>query len=58
MLINPGGKKVKINLPAETKDASVDYVDVSTGENPIAQMQLKDTTITLKPYAVDVVNVK
>jgi len=58
LLINPGGKKVKINLPAETKDASVDYVDVSTGENPIAQMQLKDTTITLKPYVVDVVNVK
>ncbi|HEX4373354.1 MAG TPA: glycosyl hydrolase family 39 [Puia sp.] len=55
LLINERNKEVKINLPAETKNASVDLVDVDTKEDPPAHSQLSDTTITLKPFSVAVV---
>ena len=55
LFINPRNKEVKINLPAEAKSASAAYVDVTTGENPPAQITLSDTTIILKPFCVAVV---
>jgi hypothetical protein len=55
LLINQHNKEIQINLPAETKDAPVDYVDVTTGENPPSHMQLNNSVITLKPFAVAVV---
>ena len=55
LLINQHNKEIQINLPAEAKSALVDYVDVTTGENPPAQIQLNNTAITLKPFAVEVV---
>jgi hypothetical protein len=55
LLINERNKEVKINLPAEIKNASVDYVDVDTNENPPVHTPLSGTTITLKPFAVVVV---
>jgi hypothetical protein len=58
LLINPRNKESKINLPVETKNATADYVDVSTGENPIAHMEIKDSSITLKPFAVAVLELK
>lgn len=55
LLINPRNKEAKINLPAEAKDAVVDYVDVNTGENPIESTKLKEAQIILKPFSVAVI---
>jgi hypothetical protein len=56
LLINKRNKEVQLDLPADAKNAQVDYVDVTTGENPVAQSQLNSNTITLKPFAVAVVS--
>ncbi|HEY5405854.1 MAG TPA: glycosyl hydrolase family 39 [Ginsengibacter sp.] len=58
LFINPRGKEVKINLPVDVKDASVQYVDEHTGEDPVAEEQLTETSITLQPYEVAVVELK
>lgn len=58
LLINPRNKEVKINLPAETKNAMAFVVDVSTGENAAAQLQLDNDSIVLKPFAVAVLQLK
>ena len=58
LFINPRNKEVKINLPADVKDASVQYVNEHTGEEPIAEEQLTETSITLQPYEVAVVELK
>jgi hypothetical protein len=54
LLINPRNKEATINLPAEAQNAMAGYVDMSTGENPIAEKQLQKASITLKPFAVTV----
>ncbi len=54
LLINPRNKEATINLPAEAQNAMADYVDMSTGEKPVAQKQLQKASITLKPFAVTV----
>ncbi len=58
LLINPRNKEVNINLPAETNGGTVFYVDESTGENPVAQMQFNNNSITLQPFAVVVLQLK
>ena len=58
LLINPRNKEVTIKLPADAKDATASIVDVSTGENPAAQIQLNSNAITLKPFAVAVIQLK
>lgn len=55
LLINPRNKEIKMVLPAETKNAVADYVDESTDENLPAETTLKDAGITLKPFAVAVI---
>lgn len=55
LLINRRNKETQIDLPADAKGAWIDYVDVTTGENPPAQMTVKDTSVTLKPFGVEVV---
>lgn len=55
LLINPHDKEVKVILPAETKDAVANYVDESTGENPVASTKLNNGELTLKPFAVVVI---
>ena len=55
LLINKYNKEIKINLPADAKNTTADYVDVSTGENPVAQTKLKDAQITLQPFEVAVI---
>jgi len=54
LLINPRNKEVKINLPAEAKNATVAFVDINTGEDPPAQQQLTGNSIELKPFGVAV----
>lgn len=58
LLINKTNKEVQLDLPADCKNAQVYYVDVSTGENPIAQSQLTTNAITVTPYAVTVIELK
>jgi len=58
LLINPRNEAVTIHLPAEAQNASVATVDGSTGENPAAQWQLADLSLTLKPFAVTVLQLK
>jgi hypothetical protein len=58
LLINRRDKEVQLDLPADAKNARVNYVDVTTGENPVAESQLENNTITLKPFAVAVLTIK
>ena len=58
LLINQRNKEVKIDLPSDAKDATASIVDMNTGENPAAQMQLNSNVITLKPFAVAVIRLK
>ncbi len=55
LFINPYNKEIKVHLPAEAKNAIANYVDESTGENSAAEITLKDEDLTLKPFAVAVV---
>ncbi len=55
LLINQRNKEVEVNLPAEAKGALAEYVDVSTGENSPAEIRLDNATVTLKPFAVAVI---
>ncbi|MES2277490.1 MAG: glycosyl hydrolase family 39 [Bacteroidota bacterium] len=58
LLINKHDKELQLDLPVDAKGATVDYVDMTTGDNPIGQTQLSSNTITLKPFAVTVVSWK
>jgi hypothetical protein len=55
LLINRRDKEIQLDLPADTKNARINYVDVTTGENPVAQSQPENNTITLKPFTVAVI---
>jgi hypothetical protein len=55
LLINEGNKDAQINLFAAAKGAKMDYVDENTYEDPPASLQLAGTSITLKPFAVAVI---
>src|SRR5665213_83023 len=58
LFINPRNKEEKIILPADVKDATVQYIDERTGEDPIAREQLTEISLTLQPYEVAVVELK
>lgn len=58
LLINSHNKKVKLHLPAEAKNATLYCVDGSTGENEAASFVIKESEVTLKPFAVAVVQLK
>ena len=56
LLINKRSQEISIDLPADAKNARVNYVDTSTGDNPVGQYQSDTNTITLKPFSVAVVS--
>jgi hypothetical protein len=56
--INKQNKEVQFALPAGATYGMIHFVDPGTGENPVAQMQITDHKIMLKPFAVAVVDVK
>lgn len=58
LFIDPRNKEEKINLPVDVKDATVQYVDERTGEDPLAEEQLTERFIILQPYEVAVVELK
>jgi hypothetical protein len=55
LLINKRNKEIEIVLPAEAKGSAAKSVDMTTGENPPAFLQLRDNKIMLKPFSVTVV---
>jgi len=56
LVINKRNKEFTLALPAE---AAAQYsVNLTTGENPPEQSELKETTITVKPFSVNVVKFK
>jgi hypothetical protein len=55
LLINKHNTETLVQLPAKTNNAVVKVVDVVTRENPAAQTKVSGSTITLKPFAVAVV---
>jgi hypothetical protein len=58
LLINSRKKEIKIKLPPGVKDGTAIVVDVSTADDHQEQVQLADTTITIKPFAVEVITLK
>jgi hypothetical protein len=57
-LINKKNAEVQIRLPDEVKDSRVQFVDVTTMENPPGELQLVGNTIRLKPFSVAVIKLK
>ena len=58
LLINQRNKEIKINLPAEAREALSENVDLTTGEGLFAQIKLTEAAIALKPFAVAVIEIK
>lgn len=55
LLINKRNRAISLSLPATAKEAEVQYVDVSTREQPAAQRRITDGTVRLEPFSVTVV---
>lgn len=53
LLINKRNKEIPLDLPAGA--ATVNYVDVSTGDNPVGEMKVSSNAISVKPYMVAVI---
>jgi hypothetical protein len=58
LLINKRNEEVQLQLPTDARDASISYVDITTGENPPAKEQLTGNTIKLNPFSVVVIKFK
>ena len=56
LLINKRNEEIQIQLPADAKGAWLNYVDITTQENPPAKIQLTGNTIKLSPFSVAVIN--
>jgi len=58
LLINKRNKDIQITLPAGIKDAEMFSVDGVSNENPPTQDHVTDTSVTLKPFAVSIIDIK
>lgn len=58
LLINKRNKEVQLELSDKMRGAQIQYVDVSTGDNPPKQRQLNGSMLTLKPFSVAVISLK
>jgi hypothetical protein len=56
LLINKKNDEIQIQLPIDTKGAWLNYVDITTLENPPAKVQLTGNTIKLSPFSVAIIN--
>jgi hypothetical protein len=57
LFINHLNQDARIELPAEVKEVGMNYVDVTTGENPPGKMRVMGNVIILKPFSVAVVTI-
>jgi len=55
LLINQRNKDVQVTLPADIKNAGIEWVDQTTGDDQPKMEKLSTNTVTLKPFAVAVV---
>lgn len=55
LLINKNNKDLKLNLPGRVAGAKLYTVSTSTGEKPAAEMNLTNSSITIEPFSVNVV---
>lgn len=55
LLINERNKDAQVNLPLQTKSAKMTCVDEKTFEDEPIETQISGTSITLKPFAVAVI---
>jgi len=58
LLINKKNIETRLELPEEAKNAWVNYVDITTAENPPMKVQLDGKVIILKPFSVLVVQMQ
>ncbi len=58
LLINKKNAEIEIQLPADAKEASINYVDIMTKENPPSQVPLSSKIVKLKPFSVAVIKLK
>ena len=56
LLINKRNAPRTVTLPAESTGATVDEVDLATGDNPPSSRMLQGTSLTLAPFDVAVVH--
>jgi len=57
LFINHLNQDARIVLPVEVKEAGMNYVDTTTGENPPGKIRFLGNTIVLKPFSVAVVTI-
>jgi hypothetical protein len=55
LLINKKNTRVEMTLPQATGEAKINYVDITTGENPPGSAMVSDGKIVLEPFSVAVV---
>lgn len=58
LLINRRNKEVQVGLPSGAEGGRVQYVDVTTGDNPAGEEQITGNLIGLNPFSVAVVDFK
>jgi hypothetical protein len=58
LVINRRNEKIRLDLPAGSAGSPVQYVDVTTGENPPGTYTLADDAIVLNPFSVAVIKLK
>jgi len=58
LLVNARNKESKINLPAEADGGLISTVGKSNEDNNIVQTKLAGAAVTLKPFAVAVIQLK
>ena len=58
LLVNPRNKEITVNLPVDSKEAMLNYVDEDSDEKGIVQIPMKDAVVTLKPFTVAILQLK
>jgi hypothetical protein len=58
LLINKTNTEKQLDLPVTASGAKINYVDTTTGDDPVAQYTLSGHNITLKPFAVSIIEIK
>jgi hypothetical protein len=56
LIINKRDTAVGVNLPPEEAGARMDVVDAATGEKPAQDRTVRQTQLTLAPFAVAVIS--
>jgi hypothetical protein len=57
LLVNKSNHVITVNVP-KSSGSKMEYVDLSTGNNPPATITLKTTNVKLQPHAVAIVKLK